>query len=453
MTVLVVGGGVSGLAAAWEARRNGEDVVLVEASATLGGKLATTQLDRALVELGPDSFLTRNPEAMEVIDELDLELVAPSAQRALLYSRGARRTIPGGLVLGAPPNLGLALHSELVGPLARVRAAFGVLARSRRGHETDDLGRLARWRWGTAWTMAHIEPLVGGINANTIDGLSARVSAPSILDLPPSGPPPPRGGPPPRPPFLAPREGTSRLAEALAALLAAWGVRLRTREPAISLAVEGGRVRLETEHETLWGDTAIVAVPAWRAARLLAASAPRASELLAAIRYASVVVLAAGVPAHSIPASFHGVAGVLVDRREGLMTTAVSLASHKWPHWSPEGAELLRISAGNLHDVRPFDRRDEDLVEDLVAEAGGILGVALEPNATRLARWPQAFPHFAPWHTDLVARIDGAVSTSLGDAVQLAGAWRAGSGIPTCIAFGRAAARRGLQAIGRIARD
>ncbi|ACU54745.1 protoporphyrinogen oxidase [Acidimicrobium ferrooxidans DSM 10331] len=440
MNVIVVGGGISGLAAAWEAARHGASVMLLESSDRLGGKLLTSHVGGSLVELGPDSLLTRTPSALELVDSLGLDLVAPTASRALLWSRGARRPIPPGLVLGAPPNLERALSSDLVGPITRLRAAWGVIARSRRGHETDDLGRLAAWRWGRTWSERHIEPLVGGINANTIVGLSARVSAPSILSMPPSGPPAPAPSRPTRPAFVAPSGGLSTLVDAVAQVLVDLGVDVRSSTSVTELApAPHGTAVTTSDGSSFSADAVVLAVPAFRAAEILAASAPEASLLLRGIRYASVSVLALSI-APTLAPSLKGVAGVLVDRREGLMTTAVSLASEKWPHWAGDDA-LLRVSAGNLHDVRPLDRDDDRLRDDLVAEAEGILEATLEIRDARLARWTNAFPHFAPWHLDLVERIDRELRDALGSTVALAGAWRRGSGIPTCIASGRDAAR------------
>lgn len=441
MNVAVIGGGISGLAAAWEATRQGASVVLFEASDRLGGKLHTSHVGGSLIELGPDSVLTRTPSALELVDSLGLDLVAPAASRALLWSRGARRPIPPGLVLGAPPNLERALSSDLVGPITRLRAAWGVLTRSRRGHETDDLGRLAAWRWGRTWSERHIEPLVGGINANTIVGLSARVSAPSILAMPPSGPPAPAPSKPTRPAFVAPSRGLSTLVGALEQALTASGVDIRRSTPVAELAPAAGGTTITTsEGSSFVADAVVLAVPAFRAAEILAAAAPEVSLLLRGIRYASVSVLALSI-APTLAPSLRGVAGVLVDRREGLMTTAVSLASEKWPQWA-SGDALLRVSAGNLHDVRPLDRDDDRLRDDLVAETEGVLETTLEIHAAKLARWTDAFPHFAPWHLDLVERIDRELRDAVGSTVALAGAWRRGSGIPTCIASGRDAAQR-----------
>jgi len=445
---VVVGAGITGLAAAWELRRLDHDVVVLEHSSEVGGKLVTGHLATSQIELGPDSFLTRTPAALELVDDLDLELLAPSASQALLFRRGERRAIPPGLVLGAPPTVQAALASPLVGPIARLRAAWGVLARSRRGHESDDLGHIAAWRWGGAWVRTHIEPLVGGINANTVLGLSARVSAPNILDLPPSGPRPPRPAAAGRPAFLAPRGGLGELVAALRAQLVTGGVSIETNHPAAAIEHTSSGLRVisaTTSHEA---DLVVVATPAFETARLLAGSSPEAAALLRGVRYASVSVLGAELATVELPEQLRGVAGVLVAREEGLLSTAVTLASEKWPHWSPEGRTLLRISTGSLYDHRHLERDEEALTEDLLAEASGILGLELKPVATQLTRWQRAFPHFPPWHQDLVARLDALVLDTFGPQLALAGAWRGGSGIPTCIASGRAAAARALEGVG-----
>lgn len=477
---------MAGLAAAWEltTREGGEpaDVTVYEPG-HLGGKLLTTEFCGHMVDEGPDSMLTRLPYAVDLCRELGLgdELVAPAAGRALLYVAGRARPLPEGLVLGVPARLAPLARSGLLSPAGMARALLDfVRPQPRLG---DDVGvfELVSSRFGGQVADRLVEPLLGSIHAGTTRGLSAAATAPQLIAAsrshrslllglrhvaqaahsarpapsehsarpaqtahPASPPPAGAAGAPatPRLPlFMAPAGGMQSITDALVRELARRGVRFETTE-VLTLSQDGGTLVVEPDGERY--DGVVSAVPAPRAARLLEAVAePAALDVLRSVSFASVAVVTMAVPSASVPVDA-SLSGILVGPGERLLMTACSFGSHKWPHWSDEGTELLRLSVGKAGDERWAAMTDQALVERLCAEMGRALGgrrplPALQPRAFRVSRWPGAFPQFKVGHLQRVASARASLARSA-PRLALAGASYDGAGVPACVGSGRRAA-------------
>jgi oxygen-dependent protoporphyrinogen oxidase len=445
--VAVVGGGVAGLAAAWEAVSAvpGADVTVFEPG-PLGGKIRTSPFLGRDIDEGPDAFLTRVPQAVDLCDELGLtaQLVAPAAGSSMLWWDGRLRPLPDGLVLGVPRRLGAVVRSGVLSPRGALRAGLDLVL-PRRGEPGDadvSVHDLVASRFGDQVAARLVDPLVGGIHAGRIDQLSAAATVPQLVAASRrsrslmaglrSSPGPAAG-----PVFLTPQGGLGALVDALVAKLGAAGVGIERRQvrslgahPCGSGAVLDGEAY----------DAAVVAVPAGEAAGLLDTAAPEASEGLRSIGYASVVLTTLAWTGSTVGTP-PGVNGFLVPRPDGRLMTACSFASAKWPHWAAAGTTVLRVSAGRHLDTRAMDLDDGTLTDRLVEELSAALGRPLPaPAAVRVSRWPAAFPQYTVGHLDRVAAIEAALRRTL-PGVALAGAGYRGSGIPACIGSGRAAAR------------
>jgi oxygen-dependent protoporphyrinogen oxidase len=449
MKVAVVGGGIAGLAAAWELRGRA-DVTVFEPGRP-GGKLRTEEFLGHPVDTGPDAFIARVPDGLELCRELglDRDLVAPAATRALLWWRGRLRALPEGLLLGAPQRLGPVIRSGLLTPAGIARASFDLVAPPTRRDGDVPVRELIAARFGAEVADRLVDPLLGGIHAGTTSELSAEATAPQLLDAARSSRSLLLGlrrlaaAGTDEPIFLAPRQGMQALSDRLVTALQERGVGFEPVAVSGLRSLPGGQLALEPASETF--DGAVLAVPAAVAADLLDpdGAAAAATAGLRTIQTASVVVttLAYRADELALPA---GASGFLVPKEEGRLLTACSFGSSKWPHWSEPGTAILRVSAGRAHDDRPFqldDARLVDLVQEEVAEA---LGARATPTAWRVHRWPGSFPQYTVDHLKRVATIEAALRRAL-PRVTLAGASYRGSGIPACIASGRRAARE-LQA-------
>lgn len=438
MKVIVVGGGISGLASSWELMKLGHEVTLLEQDSQLGGKLQTITIDSIQVELGPDSYLRRNPSANELLDQLGIEEISPAAGRALLYTSTGSQPIPVGLNLGTPTRVHQAMNNHLVPLTARLRAAVGTLLPHEPNETSDDLGTIVSKRFGRRWSDANVEPLVGGINANTIYGLSARTSAPTILaDQPRTSGARTTGAT-----FGTPSTGLSTLVGRLRDQLETGGCQIVTSAEVQSIERTGAsKLLVHTSGETHSGQRLLIALPAYRSAALLSPLLQDGVELLRSIHYSSVSMLIA-YSRESLPSHLAEISGVLVSRDLGLMTTAVSIASNKWPGWTNRVGTLVRISTGSLYDRRHLRMHDAELKESLALEAGQILSHRFDWDWDRVVRWDRSFPHFRPYHAELIARLDAHLQDKFHGEIALTGSYVNGSGIPTCIATARSRARQ-----------
>ena len=428
----VVGGGISGLAAAYELRGLAPEaeIVVLEATDRFGGKVQTTDFAGRAIDTAADAFLARVPWGVELCRELKLEgqLVSPAEQSAFVWFDGELRRLPAGLVLGVPTDFDALQASGIVPDRITVHPAEAPLAPD----EDIAVGALIRGQLGDAVFERLVDPLLGGINAGDGDRLSTRAAAPQLADAAsrdrdlvaalraaqPSAAP--------GPVFYSPVGGMGAIVDALVGSLTTGGVELRANAPVDDLA-------------SVDADATVVAVPAFAASELLRSVAPKASELLADIDYASVALVTLAYPNEGITRPLDA-SGFLVPRTEGLLMTATSWSSSKWAHLADGATTLLRVSTGRLGDDRPAALDDDALVRALLPEIEQTSGLRGEPLEVAVHRWPRSFPQYAPGHLDRVDDIDRALSAAAPH-VALAGAAMRGLGVPACIRQGREAAR------------
>jgi oxygen-dependent protoporphyrinogen oxidase len=461
--VAVVGGGISGLAAAWELSSDPTvEVAVVEGGARFGGKIRTSAFAGRQVDEGADTFLRRVPEGLQLAEELGLtgSLVSPAVGTALVWAHGALHPLPAGHVLGVPVDADALAATDLVSAAAveavRREPTLGGAPLAR----DESIGSLVRRRFGDEVLELLVEPLVGGINAGEADQLSVDAVVPQIaaaarrsaslvegLTATPTGPAvgalaAPTAGPV----FAAPVRGMGSLVDELVAGLAARGADLRTDAPVDALERRGSGWVLHAVGGALEVDAVIVATPAPVAARLVRPLAPAAGDLLAGIDHASVVMVTLAVPVADLPAGL-AASGVLVPRGAGMGVTAVSFASTKWAHLADLETAVLRVSLGHRADPGPADLPDDDLLGLVAHDLAVVLGTDLAPVAHRISRYRAGFPQYDVGHLDRIAAVEGDLRDAA-PGVVVTGAALRGLGIPSCIRQGRTAAHDALASSG-----
>ncbi len=438
----VLGGGITGLAAAWELERSGADTVVFEAAARVGGKVRASEVPGVpfVLDEGADAFLARVPDALELCAEIGIDqLVHPATGQAWVYARGALRPLPKGQLLGVPTDLEELAGTGLVSDagLAIVRADQD----SDWAPPAEDLsvGALVRARLGDEVCDHLVEPLLGGINAGEADRLSAASTAPQIWACAQQGGSIVAAAARTRaaatsngPVFAAPADGMAALPGRLAERLRS---EIRCDHAVASLAVDSGSVTVDDESF----DGAVVALPAHAAHPLLTHAAPETAALLARIEFASVVMVTVVAEAAAVDHPLDG-SGFVVARTAGTSITACSWGSSKWAHWNDGEHVVFRASLGHDADPTPWcDLDDRALIDTVLTDLRSVMGIAIEPVGTRVGRWPRSFPQYRPGHLALVADIQGAMAAA--GPLAVAGASLGGIGVPACIRQGRAAAR------------
>ena len=454
--VVVVGAGITGLAAARAVRQARPDVVVVvlEAAGSVGGKLAVSDVAGTPVDAGAESMLARHPAGVALARAVGLSLEAPATTAASLWSRGEPRPLPTGTLLGIPTDPDVLAAAGVVSD-ATVRTVReepeepGAPLLS--GPDDDrSVGELVASRFGAEVVDRIVDPLLGGVYAGHARALSLRATIPALhaaavgersllaaaravrsAAVVSDGPV-----------FVTVAGGMGLLPVALAAeekVRTGVTVRALHRLPAGRWRVETGPVPAP---EFLDADAVVLAVPAAPASRLLAPHAPEAARRLAEVEYASVALVTLALPSTvTLPAG----SGMLVPAVEGLSVKALTFYSAKWAWARRPGLTLVRLSLGRHRETAVLQRDDDDLVALARADLMTLTGVRAVPVGTRVTRWGGGLPQYGVGHLDVVAQVRTAVVALPG--VAVAGAAYDGVGIPACIASGQRAAAAVLTAL------
>jgi len=447
--VVVVGGGVGGLTAARDLTAAGCDVVVVEATDRVGGKLRTHEVAGVAVDVGAEAMLARRPEGVDLVRGLGLDVVHPTSASSRLWTRGALRPLPRSL-MGVPMDLAALDESGVLSPegLARARAEATLPPETPESLAGDvSVGDLVARRLGDEVTDRLVEPLLGGVYAGRARAISARAAVPQLLALAERGSLVEQAAALPSTPgvpvFAGLSGGMGRLPTALAEGL---DVRLSCVVTGLSRSVSG--FALETGQGRLEADAVIVAAPAPATVRLLATLAPEASRLLAGIEYASVAVVTLAFPAAAL-AHLGSSSGFLVPPVDGRRIKASTFSFAKWDWVREAGAgEVLhlRASLGRVGEAAALQVADDELVAAALADLAEAAGIEAHPVDTHVQRWGGGLPQYAVGHLDRVARIRAAVAAVPG--LELCGAAYDGVGVPAVIASAHAAAARLLESGG-----
>ncbi len=458
--VVVVGGGVSGLATAHYLTRPGPapSVTVLEAGRRLGGMVRSVPLAGRAVDTGPDALLVRLPAVAALLTELGLDddRRAPDATGAYVWARGELRPLPQGSVFGVPDRLLPLFRSGLVSAVGLARASADlVLPRPGRDESswaaTDPtIEQLLRPRFGREVYQYLVEPLLGGVHAGRADRLSARSAVPEVAAMMKGrrsvfhavrGREPRSGA---GPAMVSLDGGLSHLIDALAASAQAGGAVVRLGAQAVGLEPRGGgrggyRVLLDTG-EAVEADDVVLAAPAWAAARLLEDIAPDAARAAGGIGYAGVATVTMSLARGVINRPGTGFLVPPVERR---LLVGCTWLSQKWPHLaSPGGADVVRCMVGRDGDQAWQTMDDATLVDAVCRELGDALGMdrsraadLVVPQETFVRRLPQAMPQYTVGHLGRLAALEAELARHPG--LHVVGAGYRGVGIASCIAQAR----------------
>ncbi len=451
--IAVIGGGITGLSAAFELIESGRRVMLVEASSTFGGKIAETSLDGSVVPTGPDAFLARRHEVTELAGELELgeSLNSPVARSARIYRNGSLHPLPPN-VLGVPATSALESSGLISAKGAAIAARGPVDGSTGDVHRDESVGALIRRELGDEVLEFLVDPLLGGINAGDTDRLSVMSGAPQLDAL--------RKRPGrlldaaaatiseaartvdstnPTPVFHSIEGGLGRLVDALVERLEASGrCELVTNTSGVIHPSGSGWLVNDTSV-----DQVIATVPAFVTSRLVEPIAPVVARLLDTIDYSSVALVLLTLAPDTINLDPE-ISGVLVPRTLGHHVTAISFASHKWPSLAIGGRQVLRVSVGRRTDERWCELTNAELIAAIEHDLSEIFDVDVHATHSEVTRWIRALPQYDVDHRLRIRELDQLLDDLPG--LHLTGAWREGLGLPACVGAGRSAARRSLDA-------
>ena len=469
MRIAIIGGGIAGLAAAYElekARNAGQPVeyVLYESRSRVGGSLDSETVDGAVLERGPDSFLTEKPAAAELCRELGLgaELIPSNdtARKTYILVRNQLVPLPDGLMFLVPTKLAPTAMTRLFSLRTKIRMGMELLHPPHAKDEDESVAALVERHYGAEAVDRLADPLLSGIYGGDATQLSARTVLPRLVEMEKKYGSLTRGmlaahrkmramtksssGSQKRqapPIFTALRGGMQQLVEALVARVNPVAIRTNTPVSSISRSREGWRVESNgiVEHY----DGLIMAAPAWAAGAMLATADAALAEELSGIPYSSSITLNLVYDEQKIGPLPEGF-GFLVPASEGLAMLACTFVHRKFLGRTPPGKAVFRAFLGGARGEEMLDESDEVLVATVRRELSKILGattlgVNMEPEHVQVSRWRRAMAQYAVGHQERMQRIRARIGELPG--LYLIGNAYDGIGVPDCIRLGRQAAR------------
>ncbi|MEE4022884.1 protoporphyrinogen oxidase [Gordonia sp. PKS22-38] len=444
--IAVVGGGISGLTAAYRLRRalgDDADIDVYEAGPRVGGVLHTVDVGGRMVDVGAEAFIVRRPEALELIRELGLadRVVSPTSRRPAVWSNGRLHRLPTPALMGIPATPEAV--SDLVEPADLERMAQeSTRPLSWRAGDDPSVGELVADRFGPSVVARSVDPMLGGVYSSLAADIGVREALPALsaaLDQGAANLTAAVADLTAKATGAGPVFGTlvGGYAVLLDALTEAAGVQPQMCRHIRELAPENGGWSLEVERDRhVHYDGVVLAVPAWQAGHLLRRTAPAmAAPLQAVPRASSLMVSIALEPGTELPDH----SGVLVATGDTLRAKAFTFSSRKWAHLADDGPVSVRASFGRYRAPIPDDCIEEgvddriraEALEDLdaVCAAAGVGAPSGRVRATYVQRWTNGLPVYAPGHLASMAAVEAARPAGL----VLAGSAYAGVGVPACI--------------------
>lgn len=448
---LIIGGGISGLSAAYYLAKGGEPGTLLEFRPRLGGVIQTEHVEGCVIEAGPDSFLSAKPAALELIRELGLagDVIGSNDHlRKTFVRRGGKLiALPDGLMMMVPTRILPLVTTGLIGWGTKLRMGLELLRAPRRRGEDESVADFIEEHYGREAVDYLAEPLLSGVYGGNPQALSVRSVLPRFAELAERYGSLTRGvlaerakaksRGPAAPLFRTLKGGLGQMVDAIVRAIGSSTEVRQGRAEAVERTADGFRVKIAGD----WLETErlVLACEAYNAGVLLPAVDGRLAELLGMVPYSSSMTVALGFAVGDfghLPAGF----GFLVPKRERRRLVACTWVGTKFSHRVPDGKIVARCFLGGMEDAGVLQESDDDIVAAVTAELREIAGVTARPRFSRIFRWPRSMAQYVVGHRARQSEVEARVAAIPG--LHLAGNAYHGIGIPDCIRLGKAAAEK-----------
>lgn len=471
-SVIIVGGGISGLSTAFALLEQAASAdlplscTMLDAAPVWGGKIVTHRVGRWVMEAGPDSFLSQKPWAMDLCRRLgiDDQLINtnPVEKKASVLRGGQLHELPEGLVTFTPSQLGPFFRSGLLSWMDLARMGCDLLIPPRRSTDDESLAAFFRRRFGRHACERVMEPLMAGIYAGDAEQMSLRATFPRFYELEQTHGSVIRG-------MMAARRARAQTASdgrpkhtmfvtlknGLADLVAGMTTRIQQGGGVLKAGVQAEALRVRSHQAGRWmydvicsdgtavsAEALVLATPAYVSADLVRPLSPLAAGLMETIPYASTATISLIYPASAVGRTLQGF-GFVVPRVEDRDLIAATWTSIKWPHRAPPDEVSVRCYLGGVGREAILERDDEALVRCVRDELASIVGLQATPQYVEVNRWHRAMPQYTIGHLDRLTQLEAAVSRFGG--LTITGAGYRGVGLPDCIRDGAETAARTLR--------
>ncbi|MBU8877373.1 protoporphyrinogen oxidase [Bacillus sp. FJAT-29790] len=457
--VVIIGGGITGLTAAYYLQKEARekelplDVMLVEASHRLGGKIQTVVKDGYVIERGPDSFLARKQSASRLAKEVGMDdtLVSNTAGKSYVLVKERLHPMPGGSIMGIPTEMAPFVTTGLFSVTGKLRAAADFVLPRSNPTEDQSLGEFFRRRLGDEVVENLIEPLLSGIYAGDIDQLSLMSTFPQfyqveqkyrslILGMKKATPPKPKNmgeSKKAKGIFLTFQTGLQSFVDAIESNLEQGSVLKGFRVEKIAKGNDGYELELNGG-DVLSADSIVMAVPHHITQSLF--SNYSLFDSFKQMPSTSVATVALAYPEEAIENDLDGT-GFVVSRNSDYTITACTWTHKKWPHSTPKGKVLLRCYVGRAGDETVVELSDDEIIKIVLDDLNKTMNITMDPEFAIISRWKDSMPQYTVGHKDRLDMVKKQLPIDL-PGVFLAGSSYEGLGLPDCIDQGEEAVRK-----------
>ena len=453
--IVVVGGGITGLSAAFylqqEAKKNNLpiEIIVIEASLRLGGKIQTLRKDGFIIERGPESFFDQSGSVRNLAADLGIEdeIVRHNTGQAYVAVGGELYPIPSGILLGGAPEVSSFITSGLISLTGKIRAIGDLLLPKSPEKEDEPIGDFFRRRFGKEVVENLVEPLLAGTFAGDIDHLSIQAMFPQffqlekehrslLLGLKKNGK------------HLYPhvigeeayyesfQNGLETLIEVLEEQLATCRILKGVRVESIDKALDGTMTVYVNNGEPIQADSIIMTSPfnvakeAFKAHNLM--------QHLPNMNYATIATVTMAFKREQIE-KYKDAMSFFVSRNSDFVITSCTWSNRKWDNVAPDGYDLLRIYIGRVGDEAVVELSDTEIEKTVLQDLCRLLGIKDKPLTTVVTRWKQGMPQYTVGHEKRLHTMQEELMQQF-PYVQLAGSSYEGISVPECVAQGKEAA-------------
>lgn len=470
--VIIVGGGIAGLAAAVQLKAGAKvhdksiEVLLLEKSNRIGGKIITERIGGHLIEGGPDSFLPEKIWTVNLARHLGLESeMLPSNDQfkgTFIYSKGALHSLPEGVMLMVPTMIAPMLSTRLITWPGKLRMGMEVFIPRKRTRGDESLASFVTRRLGRECLEKIAEPLVAGIHTSNPDNMSVLATFPRFVQMEQksgslilgmlsalrSRPHATLSGPPPKPGqprmtyFMSFKKGMQTLSDACASFIGRDSIRTGAAVKAIEHRNTGYTVILEN-NEKLEADHVMLASASYESAGIVKELDPDVAAKMDAIQWSSSATVSLSFRKEDVKVPLRGF-GFIVPRIEGRSINAATYSSIKWSYRAPDDMVMVRIFVGGGHHEELVQELDDaGMVKMVLEELDGILGLRANAQFSRIYRWHKGMPKYTVGHLDRIAMLDRILEGHPG--LHLIGCSYKGIGIGDCVHEAQVAAEKILR--------
>jgi oxygen-dependent protoporphyrinogen oxidase len=453
--IVIIGGGISGLSAAYYLAKGGAACTILESRPRLGGVIQTERVEGCTIEAGPDSFLAAKPAAMDLIRDLGLadQVIGSNDHLRKTYVRRGGRLVPlpDGFMMMVPTKILPLVTTPLLSWSTKIRMGLELLRSPKAKAGDESVSEFIEEHYGAEAVDYLAEPLLSGIYGGNPSELSVTSVLPRFVELARQYGSLTRGvlaqrakarskspaGAQPEPLFRTLKGGLGQMIDAITASIRGKVDILQGRAQAVERSEGGFRIRLDGDW--MQADQLVVACEAHSATGLAAGLDGRLSELLGTVPYSSSMTVALGFQPADFPRQPDGF-GFLVPKKERRRLVACTWVGTKFSNRAPEGTVLARCFLGGTHDPGILKESDDTVLGTVTGELQEIAGFRAQPRFTRISRWPSSMAQYTVGHLERVAEMEGRVAQIQG--LYVAGNAYRGIGIPDCIRMGKQAAER-----------